>query len=344
MDAVRRDLMIVLVFFVALTLGVTAERVEAAAPKVMMMMAGSLPAPHSPSQAVARFVKTVQKDTNSEVTIRFFPGSELYADKDIPTAITQGACDMALTNLGTWSGIVPSVVVLDLGAGFYRDAQHFDRAQDGLLGKILAHDLEAKGVHLIGFATLGESTGMATGKKLIQKPSDLKGLLMRGGNLGMQWFAEALGAVPTFVSSSELYSALERGNVDGAMTALHSIRQSKWFEAAPNITSVMLSTGSPFAIVANLNRWKKLSPQLREILTKNWATEVERNRKEAQQQQIDAWTFFSGNPKLKTHKVTEEVQKKEWTPAVYEFQMKKLTALLGKEKLDQLLKALADTK
>jgi TRAP-type C4-dicarboxylate transport system substrate-binding protein len=212
------------------------------------------------------------------------------------------------------------------------------------LGKIIVKDFEKKGVHIVGFATLGESSGVVSGKKLIKKPSDMKGLLMRGGNLGMQWFAEALGAVPTFVSSSELYTALERDTVDGALTAHQSIRQSKWYEPAPNITSVLFCTGSSFAIVANVNKWNKLSPEQREIVTRDWAVEFQRNRVEASQQIADAWTFFTGDPKLKTYKVSEEEQKKEWTPIVYPYQMKKLVSLLGKEKTDQLLKAINSEK
>lgn len=315
-----------------------------AAPKIILIMAGSLPAPHSASKAVVRFVNEVKKDTNDEVEIRFFPGSELYADKDIPTAITQGACDLALTNFGTWSGVCPSLIALDLAAGIYKDFKHYNAAQDGPLGKLLSQDLAAKGVHLVGFAALGETQCIAIRNKPLQKPSDLKGLLIRAPMLGAQWFIESFGATPTFVSSAELYSALQRGTVDGAVSTAHSARQSKWHEPCPYITWVLISPGAPFGIVANLDKWNKLPTKIQEILTKDWAAELDGNRKEASQQQLDAWEFFTKDPKIKTYKVSDEVRIKDWDPIAYEFQLKKLHNLLGKEKTEKILKAIAETK
>jgi len=320
-----------------------AQRVLAA-PKIILIMAGSLPAPHSASKAVVRFVNAVKKDTNDQVEIQFFPGSALYADKDIPTAITQGACDLALTNFGTWSGVCPSLIALDLAGGVYRDFNHYNAAQDGPLGKLLSQDLAAKGVHLIGFAALGETQSISTRSKLIQRPSDLKGLLIRAPTLGAQWFIEPFGATPTFASSAELYSALQRGTVDGAISTAHSARQSKWYGACPYITWIVISPGAPFGIVANLDKWNKLPTKIQEILTKDWAAELDGNRKEAHQQQLDAWEFFTKNPKMKTYKVSDEVRIKDWDPIVYEFQLKKLHNILGKEKTEKILKGIAETK
>jgi len=328
-----------------LAAGITGARSAFAAPaKITLTMAGSLPAPHSASKAVVRFADAVKKHTDGQVEIKFFPGSSLYADKDIPTAITQGACDMALTSFGTWGGISPSVIALDL-VGVYRDFAHYNAAQDGSLGKLLAQDLAAKGVHLVGFAALGETQTISTCKKLIQKPEDLKGLLIRCPTMGAQWFVEAFGAVPSFISSAELYSALQRGTVDGAAATAHSARQSKWYEAAPNITWVMICPGAPFGIVANLSKWSNLPPKIQETMSKDWAAELADNRKEARQQQDDAWKFFTGESrKVKTYMVTDEVRRRDWDPIAYEFELKKLYEMLGKEKTDKILKAIADSK
>jgi C4-dicarboxylate-binding protein DctP len=314
------------------------------AAEITLKMAGSLPKPHAASQAVIRFVNEVKNHTKGRVQIDFYPGSSLYKDKDIPTAIPQGAVDLALTNFGTWSGVCPSLVALELVGGVYKDYKHYNKAEDGPLGKILADDLAMKGVHLIGFAALGESQTISTTKKQIQKPGDLKGLLIRAPTVGMQWFVESFGAVPTFVSSAELYSALQRGTVDGACSTAHSSRQSKWFEACSYITWVMMSPGAPFGIVANLNVWNKLPPDIRKIITSDWADELGRNRIEAHQQQVDAWKFLKSVKKITTYEVTDEVREKDWDPTAYAFQLEKLHKLLGKEKTDQLLKAIASTK
>jgi hypothetical protein len=42
--------------------------------------------------------------------------------------------------------------------------------------------------------------------------------------------------------------------------------------------------------------------------------------------------------------VSDEVRVKDWDPIAYEFQLKKLHTVLGKEKTDKILKAIAEAK
>jgi C4-dicarboxylate-binding protein DctP len=320
------------------------EPILAAPSKISLVMAGSVHPSGSPSKAVVRFIEAVKRDTDGQVVIQYFAGSKLYADKDIPTAITEGACDMALTNLGTWSGVSPSLVALDLVCGMFKSINHYYACEDGLLGKLLSQDLVAKKVHLIGFATLGSVQTILARNKLIKEPSYLKGLLIRSPTLGTQWFVGAFGGTPTFVSSVEVYSALQRGTVDGVICNARTIPAYKWYEPCPYVTWIMVCPGTPFGIVANLDKWNNLPSEIQEIIAKDWAAESDRNRKEALQQDLAAWEFLTKNPKVKTYEVTDEMRRKDWDATAYEFQLKKLQNLLGKEKTEEIIRAIANTK
>jgi C4-dicarboxylate-binding protein DctP len=324
-----------------LVIGIPAQQAEA---KVMLLMAGSSAPTTSVSRASAQFAKRVEKDTNGEVVITFKPGGELYADKDIPTAIAQGAIDLAMTNFGTWGGIVPSLAAIELAGGIYDGPQHLYRAQDGALGAILKADLAAKETILIGFGDSGPTNVFVSKKKLLAHPADLKGLLVRCPNTVVRWLMEGYGATPTFASVSELYTALERGTIDGAFSSMDPSKAQKLYEAAPNVTWVMTSVAAPMAVVASKKGWAKLTPAQQEIIMKNWAIEKEWNRKDVAQQNLDAWDFYTKNPKVKTHRVTDAEQRKEWDPVARDYQMKKFVELVGKEKADQILKAIAASK
>ena len=67
-------------------------------------------------------------------------------------------------------------------------------------------------------------------------------------------------------------------------------------------------------------------------------------RTDVAQKNLEAWDYYTKNPKLKTHRVTDEEQRKEWDPIAREYQLKKFIELVGKEKADQLLKAIAASK
>ena len=331
--------------FVLTTLifGIPTERAEAAS-KVVLLMAGSSAATTSIAMAAARFVKRVQADSKGEIMISFKPGGELYADKDMPTAISEGAIDLAATNFGFWSGLVPSLVVMDLAGGVYEDTQHLYRAQAGALGNILKADLAAKGTILVGFGDSGPTNVFLSKKKLLSHPSDLKGQLVRTPNNVVRWLMEAYGATPTFASVSELYTALERGTIDGAFSAMDPSKAQKLYEAAPNITWVMTSVDAPMGVIASKKGWAKLTPAQQDLILKDWAIELEWNRADVAQKNLDAWDFYTKNPKLKTHRVTDAEQRKEWDPIAREYQQKKFVELVGKEKADQLLKAVAVAK
>ena len=202
-----------------------------------------------------RFVKRVQEDSKGEIMISFKPGGELYADKDIPTAIPQGAIDLAVTNSGTWSGVVPSLVAIDLAGGVYEDVQHLYKAQAGAMGQILKADLAAKDVILVGWGDSGPTNVFLSKKKLLSHPADLKGLLVRCPNNVVRWLMEAYGATPTFASVSELYTALERNTLDGAFSAMDLSKAQKLYEAAPNVTWVMTSVSAPMGVVAWKREW-----------------------------------------------------------------------------------------
>jgi TRAP-type C4-dicarboxylate transport system substrate-binding protein len=334
--------LVLVVSFVLTTLmfGFRTEQAEAA-PKVMLLMAGSSAATTSISQAAMRFVKRVQEDSKGEIMISFKPGGELYADKDIPTAISQGAIDLAVTNFGTWSGVVPSLVAIDLAGGVYEDVQHLYKAQAGAMGQILKADLAAKDVILVGWGDSGPTNVFLSKKKLLSHPADLKGLLVRCPNNVVRWLMEAYGATPTFASVSELYTALERNTLDGAFSAMDPSKAQKLYEAAPNVTWVMTSVSAPMGVVASKRGWAKLTPAQQDLILKAWAIEMEWNRTDVAQKNLDAWDYYTKNPKVKTHRVTDAEQKKEWDPIAREYQLKKFIELVGKEKADQLLKAIA---
>jgi TRAP-type C4-dicarboxylate transport system substrate-binding protein len=93
-------------------------------------------------------------------------------------------------------------------------------------------------------------------KKPVENMDGLKGLKMRTSAL-YDRFMKALGIVPVTISSSDTYTALERGTVDGFGWLLLGPRQMGWIETTKYIIDHPFFTMNT-VIDMNLSTWNKL--------------------------------------------------------------------------------------
>jgi TRAP-type C4-dicarboxylate transport system substrate-binding protein len=68
-------------------------------------------------------------------------------------------------------------------------------------------------------------------------PDDVKGLKFRGGSKEMDVMLKAAGASPTNVPSSEIYSAMQSGVLDAALTSSTSLISFRLHEHAKHVTT-----------------------------------------------------------------------------------------------------------
>ena len=120
-------------------------------PEVTLRSAGDLPIGNHLTRAQEFYAKRVNEISKGRVLVEVFPAGQLFAAKDYPKAVPSGAVDMAQCWAAQWTGLVPSISVLDLYF-FYNDWPHFWRTLDSEAGEILFKEMEKAGVrsqHLI---------------------------------------------------------------------------------------------------------------------------------------------------------------------------------------------------
>ena len=100
-------------------------------------------------------------------------------------------------------------------------------------------------------------------KKNVQTISSLKGLKLRTGSLFNRTMKK-LGVVPVKISSSETYTALERGVVDGFAYPVIGPRKKGWLKKVKFMIEAPLFGASNATILMNLDKWNKLSNATRE--------------------------------------------------------------------------------
>ena len=124
--------------------------------------------------------------------------------------------------------------------------------------------LKKHNIYYLGRAEFGVWFQIFT-NKAVKRPQELKGQKIRVSGT-YEPFVKKLGAVPVTIPGGEIYTALERGTIDGyAWSALGNV-QSGWAEVCKYILEPRIYEMNIEALF-NLKSWEKLSLDLQKLLT-----------------------------------------------------------------------------
>ncbi len=177
--------------------------------------------------------------------------------------------------LGT---VVPVAEVQQVPFAFAGAAQAH-KAIDGALGRMLAAEMAAKGMHL--FPQGGFDNGMrqvASVSRAVATPDDLEGLTIRvpAGQLIFDTF-KALGAEPVIIPAYQLYDALATGQVDSQENPLAVIDGFK-LDRLVRYVSMTNHMWSGFNLMAHLPTWQQLPDSIKAVIERQVITHVQQQR------------------------------------------------------------------
>jgi tripartite ATP-independent transporter DctP family solute receptor len=248
--------------------------------EITLRYSGNLPVQHHVTIAQQRLAKYIEEKSGGRVKVAVYPAGQLFQDKDMMQAVPKGAVDMASVTLAQWTGLVPTAAFIDLPF-YYKDHQHIWRVCDGKPGEIMRKELERVGVKFLHWMDYGVNEFAS--KMPLRTLEDFKGKRIRGLTEYTTESIKALGAAPTFLGGGEVYMALQRGTVDGAISGTSSFWERKYFEVTKYATIVNQSF-SIFAAVMNLKKWNELPPDIQKIVMAGSLEAQEWIRKEAEKQ------------------------------------------------------------
>ncbi len=203
-----------------------------------------------------RFIEKVNAEGKGIVKIQYVGGPKSIPTFELANALRNGVVDLANTTGGYTASVVPEGMALT-----YSDMGMAELRRNGALD-YLNTLFEAKGLHL--FARTGEGVPyhIYSNRKIGQ--ADLTGLKLRIAPIYRDFF-QKLGASVVQVAPGEVYTALDRGVVDGYGWPLIGIFDLGWQERTkyrldPGFYNIELS------VIFNLKSWQKLSPPQRQFL------------------------------------------------------------------------------
>lgn len=229
-------------------------------------------------KAVAQMIDEVKDKTHGDLVINIHLGGSLPIKADSITAAV-GDNVIQFGDDGFATGTIPITGVLRLPL-LLQSTEDLTKAMD-IVRPYLDAAYAKRGILVLG--QYSYPFQVIWGKKKITALTDVKGLKLRVTSVEQGEFIRRFGGVPLTMGSPDVAAALDRGVVDGALTAStgggltwHDLLKYRY--AFP--TSFVNST-----YIVNKEAFDKLPPEQQKILRDAAAEQAERATKEMVQQE-----------------------------------------------------------
>ena len=181
-----------------------------------------------------KFAAEVEKQTGGQLKFEIYPASSLM--KPVPQwkALSTGALDMSLYPLAYAGGEFPEAN-LTLMPALITSYEQGMRWKEAPIGKELTRLVEERNVKIVTW--VWQAGGIAAKGKPVVNTDDVKGMKVRGGSREVDLMTRAAGAAVTNVPSNEIYSAMQSGVLDAAVTSSTSLISFRLHETSQFLTS-----------------------------------------------------------------------------------------------------------
>jgi tripartite ATP-independent transporter DctP family solute receptor len=236
------------------------------------------PAGYPTVVAVEKMGKTLEAETNGDIKLQMFAGGVLGTEKEVVEQVQLGAIQLARVTLGVVGPVVPDVNVFNMPFVF-RNEQHMRHVIDGEVGQEILDKITNSDFNLVALGWMDGGTRNLYTKKPVRSPEDLKGMKIRMiGNPVFLDTMNAMGGNGISMDTSEVFSALQTGVVDGAENNPPTMLEHNHYQIAKYYTL----TGHliiPELLVMSKTTWEKLTPE-QQVLVKKAARQAQMDERQ----------------------------------------------------------------
>lgn len=245
----------------------------AVAQSVELRLSVETPPSHARNLAAQRWADATARISNGTVTVRVFPGGQLYDSPGAVKALASGALDLSVQANSTLSRFEPNLSVVALPMFFGATREQVREILDGPLGEELYARLERKGILVPGghFEYAPNHTAYTT-KTIVRSYDDLRGLkLATPPSPLFVVMLRSMGAFPVATPRTETVMQLSQGQVDGlgSMTDL-TISGGKLWDAGIRYAFRDTAGWGVYIPLVSRVTWDRLNDVQREALRSGW--------------------------------------------------------------------------
>lgn len=232
----------------------------------------------SHTTAMTAFADAVKELSGGSVVCRTYADGTLFSSENELDALLSGQADLAYVSFPTLSTQAGLEWCAMVNSGyFWQSYEHMtETLNNSEVGeKVFAQISEYTNLIPLNAMYLGVRV-INTRAHAVNSYDDMKGVLLRmPGSEAWQNLGSALGANPTPMSFSELYTALSTGAVDAQDNPLPTDISAKFYEVAPYIAMTNHVVDSIVPCI-NADRWNSMTDAQKQAVTDamNYAKDV----------------------------------------------------------------------
>lgn len=308
--AMKKKLLMLSVLLCVLCVQIWAAGAQEAAKPVELIFTSVSVSGDSHTEAMYVFADKVKELTNGSVEVKVFDNGTLFSSENEFDALLRGEADMAYISFPTLATQIPSFSMFGSGY-FFSSYEHMNSVLNGAIAKeniwpAIQQDLN---IVPLGSMYLG-SRVVNTRNRKINTYADMNGLLLRMPNSEAWLFlGKALGANPTPLSFSELYTALQTGAVDAQDNPLPTVDSAKFYEVTKYlaITNHVIDSIMP---CVNKDKWNAMTADQQKSVQQAMDYAIAFNDKTRIEKESKLVAFFESKGLTVTHPDIAEFREK----------------------------------
>ena len=220
------------------------------------------------------FVERVKRRTNGQVVFEVSSFPELgVAGPDTLRLVEDGTLDSAQIYSGYVGGDFPIMDMSNLW-GLYPTQADQLAVIDAIQPKMAEVTGEQGGVQVAYMMT---AHNYIFAKPQVDSLDALQGKKLRSHSTVLSDLISGMGGDPQFIAFADVYTALERGVIDGAISCGSCGHGLRWYEVADYLVGPIISVGHSWFTI-NQSRWDEMPPDLQNIILEEGARHAYLNR------------------------------------------------------------------
>lgn len=221
---------------------------------------------HPQYKGMELFKEIVETETDGAIKVEIYPSAQLGDDKQMIQAVQLGTQEVTVPATAPLANFVPEFNILNFPFLFPNE-EVADAVLDGEVGQMLLDKLEDHG--MVGLSYWEEGFyNISNNVRPIETADDLDGIRIRTmENEILLDIFKALGANPTPMAFSEVYTALQQGVVDAQTNPVSQIYEAKFHEVQKYVSGTNDYYGA-WVFLINKEFFDGLTPEQQEIVRK----------------------------------------------------------------------------
>lgn len=241
------------------------------AQEVTLKIADSLPADHIITQNTTDvFMERVKEELGDRVAFEHYPAQQLAKAKDILSVTQAGIADIGYVVPSYVSEKMPLGGVVELPGEIQSSCEGTlafrNLVQPG--GMLDELEFQPNGVRVLYNVALSPYQAIFSKRADVESLEDFDGMKMRSNPGAMELSLQSVEAVPVRMSPPEIFDAITKGTIDGALLPFASVFSYGLDQIVGSATknANFGSVGITYAI--SENKWNSLPEDIQEVLTR----------------------------------------------------------------------------